>query len=164
MPELRQDAHRRLVARLRRQAEDVRRLASGLDEESLARRTISDKWSQKELVCHLGRVQQVFEGRLKAMLAQDNPAIAYYEPEGDSQFEKLVRQPASQSPAGFLADRERLGAELERLSPEQWHRRGGHPQFPDYDVHFQVEYMLHHEAHHIYEMFQRRAPLGKAPH
>lgn len=158
------DAHRRLVARLRQQAEDVRRLASELDEESLARRTSPEKWSLKELVCHLGRTQQVFEGRVEAMLAEDNPAIVSYEPEGEEEFDAMVAQPASRSLAAFLEGRARLAARLEALSAAEWHRKGRHPEFPHYDVHFQVEYMAYHEAHHIYQMFQRRIPLGKMPH
>jgi hypothetical protein len=158
------EVHRKLVARLREQAGDVRRLTSGLDEESLSRRLKPQQWSLKELVCHLWRVQQVFEGRIEAMLAQDNPAIARYDPEGDAEFERLAALPAAESLAGFLDDRARLAGRLEALSPPDWHRSGSHPEFPHYDVHFQVEYMVHHEAHHIYQMYQRRAPLGKVPH
>ena len=33
------------------------------------------------------------------------------------------------------------------------------PQYGGYDVHFCVEYLAHHEAHHIYQMLQRRSPL-----
>ena len=158
------EVHRQLVARLRRQAEDVRRFTAGLDEALLSKRVIPDKWSLKELVCHLWRGEQVFEGRIDAVLAQDNPAIASYEPDGDADFDKLVAKPAAESLAGFLADRERLAARLDGFSPADWHRPGRHPEFPDYDVHFQVEYMAHHEAHHIYQMLQRRVPLGKLPH
>ncbi len=156
--------HRRIIARLRQQAEDVQRIVSGLNEEQLAKRTVPDKWSLKELVCHLWRTQQVFDGRVNAMLGQDNPAITPYEPEGDTEFDRLVARPAADSLAGFLADRERLAARLDGLGPEQWHRAGRHPEFSHYDVHFQVEYMAHHEAHHIYQMFQQRVPLGKMPH
>src|SRR5947208_12736108 len=67
------EAHRRLVERLRQQADDVRRLTAGLDEELIAKRTVPEKWSLKELVCHLHRVQQVFGGRVETMLVQDNP-------------------------------------------------------------------------------------------
>lgn len=158
------EAHRRLVARLRQQAEDVNRITAGLDEASLAQRTIPDKWSLKELVCHLHRLQQVFEGRVDSMLAQENPEIARYDPDGDAEFEKLVSQPGKNTLAAFLERRERLAVRLEDLSPAEWHRPGRHPEFPHFDVHFQVEYMGHHEAHHIYQMFQRRVPLGKMPH
>ena len=158
------DAHRRLVERLRQQARDVHRLASGLEEQQIAQRTVPEKWSVKELVCHLRRVQNVFEERMEAMLAEDNPALASYEPEGDSEFDKLAAEPGERALAGFLEDRERFLARLEELTPAQWHRAGRHPAFPNYDVHFQTEYLAHHEAHHIYQMFERRIPLGKMPH
>jgi hypothetical protein len=158
------EAHRRLIARLRQQADDVTRIAAGLDEASLAKRTIPDKWSLKELVCHLHRVQQVFESRIASMLAQDNPAITVYSPDDDAEFEKMLSRPAKDALAAFLEDRERLAAQWEELSPGEWHRSGRHPEYPHYDVHFQVEYMVHHEAHHVYQMFQRRTPFGKMPH
>lgn len=158
------EAHRRLIARLRQQSEDVRHIAAGLDEASLAKRVIPDKWSLTELVCHLHRVQQVFEGRIDAMLSQDDPPIASYDPDGDSEFEKMVQGGGQNALAAFVADRGRVAERLEKLSPAEWHRAGRHPEFPHYDVHFQVEYMVHHEAHHIYQMFQRRVPFGKMPH
>jgi hypothetical protein len=158
------EAHRRLIARLRQQADDVIRITAGLDEASLAKRTIPDKWSLKELVCHLHRVQQVFDGRIASMLAQDNPAITVYSPDDDAEFQKMVARPAQGALAAFLEDRERLAAQWEGLSPAEWHRPGRHPEYSHYDVHFQVEYMAHHEAHHIYQMFQRRTPFGKMPH
>lgn len=164
MPADKHEAHRRLVARLRQQADDVRRLVSGLEEAPLAQRLKPAQWSLKELVCHLWRVQQVFEGRIEAMLGGENPAITSYNPEGDAEFAGLAAQPADASVAGFLEARSRLAERLETLTPSDWHRPGRHPDFPHYDVHFQVEYMVHHEAHHIYQMYQRRAPLGKLPH
>jgi hypothetical protein len=158
------EAHRQLITRLRQQADDVRRITAGLDEASLAKRTIPDKWSLKELVCHLDRVQQVFEDRINSVLAQDNPPITMYDPEGDAEFEKMVTRDGKDSLTALLESRERFARRLEKLSPAEWHRPGRHPEYPHYDVHFQVEYMIHHEAHHIYQMFQRRAPFGKMPH
>jgi hypothetical protein len=158
------EAHRKLIARLDEQSQDIRRLSSGLDDEALSRRTVPGKWSLKELVCHIWRVQQVFESRVAAMLAEDNPAIQAYNPDGDTEFERMTSLPATELLEGFLSNRRELKARLEQLTPSDWHRKGRHPDFPHYDVHFQVEYMAHHEAHHIYQMFQRRSPLGKVPH
>jgi len=158
------DLHRRLIARLLQQAEDVRRLATGLDEEKLSRRTMPGKWSLKELVCHLRRVQHVFEGRIFSMLGEENPALPPYEPEGDAEFDAMVRRPGADTLAGFLRERTLLAARLEALAPAEWHRPGHHPEYANYDVHFAVEYLAHHEAHHLYQMLQRRVPLGKLPH
>ncbi|MGC9972324.1 MAG: DinB family protein [Bryobacteraceae bacterium] len=159
-----QDTHSRLAWRLREQAHDIKRLASGLDEDSLAERTVPGKWSLKEILCHLWRVQEVFEGRIEALLTQTNPAIVPYYPEQDSEFEEKLRSTAGELLEGFLAEREQLVTLLESLSTGDWRRSGTHPEYPHYDVHFQVEYMAYHEAHHIYQMLQRRAPLGKVPH
>jgi hypothetical protein len=158
------EAHRRLITRLRQQADDVSRLTAGLDEASLAQRIAPEKWSLKELVCHLHRVQEVFERRVESMVSGENPAITSYMPDGDTEFESMVSRPAKDSIAAFLESRERLAGQWEELSPAEWHSPGRHPDFPHYDVHFQIEYMVHHEAHHIYQMYQRRVPFGKLPH
>ncbi len=157
------DPHARLVAKLREQAVEVQRLASGLNEESLAKRTIPGKWSLKELVCHLWRVQQVFEGRIQAMRAENEPVIAPYDPDTDPEFNALVAGKTAQAwLETFTADRENLAKTLEALSPAEWHRAGRHREYPHYDVQFAVEYLGHHEAHHIYQMFQRR-PVNQKP-
>ena len=156
--------HLALVERLARQAEDVRRLTSGLDDTQLATRTIPEKWSLLELVCHMWRVQQVFAGRLQAMLAEEEPALPAYSPDKDAEFERMAARPASEVRTAFLSDRDHFNARLKELSPAEWHRRGRHPAYPHYDVHFLVEYLAHHEAHHIYQLLERRAPLGPLPH
>jgi len=156
--------HARIVERLRGNAEDVTRMVAGLSEPDLARRTVADKWSVKELVCHLDRIHEVFDERVTAMLDKENPPIASYEPEGDADFDERVRRSTADTLASFLMRRERLIARLEELRPADWHRPGQHPEYPSYDVHFCVEYLGHHEAHHLYQMFQRRAPLGVIPH
>ncbi|MGH9367154.1 MAG: DinB family protein [Thermoanaerobaculia bacterium] len=158
------EAHARVVARLREQAGEVRRLVTGLDDSALSTRTDLEKWSVKELLCHLLRVQQVFEGRLDRLLSEHDPAIANYEPEEDPEFGRLVARPAERSLAEYLEGRQRLIERLAILEPRQWHRPGHHPDYPSYDVHFAMEYMAHHEAHHIYQIFQRRAPFAPAPH
>lgn len=157
------EAHRRIIARLREQAEDVRRLCADLDEAARGKRTIPDKWSVKELVCHLARVQRVFEARLDRLLSEDSPEIVSYEPEGDAEFDRMAALPSDRSLRDFLSARERLLGRLEKLAPTEWRRAGSHPEYPRYDVHFAMEYLAHHEAHHIYQMFQRRAPLAPPP-
>ena len=149
----------RLIARLREQAREIHRLASGLPENQLAQRLEAGQWSLKELVCHIWRVQQIFELRIQSMLAEDNPEIAVYEPDGDPEFERLAARPMADLLTGFSNDRQRFLKLLETIDASGWQRTGIHPEFPRYDVGFQLQYMAHHEAHHIYQMFQRRALL-----
>jgi hypothetical protein len=156
--------HLELVKRLRAQAADIRRLTSGLDETSLSTRTIPDKWSIKELVCHFRRMETVFADRFHRMVSEETIIVPYDDPEADPEFVAMKGRPTADVLAEFLADRDALCRRLEALSPAEWHRKARHPQFDHYDVHFGVEYMAHHEAHHIYQLFQRRVPFGKLPH
>lgn len=157
------DYHTRLVFRLREQEEDIRRIVAGLDEALLAAHPQPGRWSLKELVCHLWRVQEVFESRIEAMLTETNPPIEPYGPDNDREFDEKMKSPGCEIIEGLLADREELVALLESLSATDWHHRGSHPEYARYDVRFAIEYLVHHEAHHIYQAFQRRAMLAR-PH
>ncbi len=158
-----QDTTQRLLARLRDQVRDVYRLASGLSETLLAQRLEAGQWSVKELVCHLWRVQQIFQARIRAMLEENDPLIEVYEPDGDETFEQMRKRPLMEILTGLITERQSLLKLLEGLEAADWERTGRHPEFPYFNVRFQVEYMVHHEAHHIYQMYQRRALLGPPP-
>ena len=145
-----------LVARLRNQGVEIGYLTKGLDNNALSRRVLTDKWSLKELVCHLWRVQHLFDDRIEAMLTKKDPVLLPYTPDSDTDFDKLVSHDATETREAFLGDRINFTSRLEQLSSSQWHRTGQHPEYSRFDVHFQVEYMVHHEAHHIYQLFQRR--------
>ena len=158
------EAHRRLVDRFRIQASDVHRLTEGLHENHLAKRVIPDRWSLKELVCHIRRMQQVFiHDRLDVVLARDNPELAAYQPDSDPHFLELVGRPTYETVTRYLEERQRLIGRLEALSLTEWHRLGRHPVYVESDVYSLAEYCVHHEAHHIYQMFQRRALIGRVP-
>jgi hypothetical protein len=84
-------------------------------------------------------------------------------PEDDPEFDTFVRSHLGhQAIPTFLADRERFAPPLQGLSPSEWQARGRHPTYGVFDIAFQVEYMVHHEAHHVYQMFMR-LPLVRFP-
>ena len=156
--------HLALVQRLRAQAAEVQRLAAGLDEATLATRGVPGKWSMKELICHCRRMESIFGERIDRMLAEETTIVPYDNPDADEVFVALTNQPTAEVLAEYVGEREALCKKLEGLTPSEWHRKARHPQFQHFDLHFQIEYMAHHEAHHIYQLFQRRVPFGKLPH
>jgi hypothetical protein len=158
------ETHPRLVDRIRAQANDVQRLTAGLHENHLSKHVVPSRWSLKELACHLLRMQEVFVSqRLDLMLEHDNPELPAYDPDGDPRFVDLTEQATSETIASYLEDRAQLVERLKRLTPEEWHRPGRHPVYAQGDVYSLAEYLAHHEAHHIYQMYQRRALLGPVP-
>ena len=107
-------------------------------------------------------MEQVFGERFDRLLTKDNPPIVPYSPDGDEAFLALQSHPTEDVLEDYLREREALCRRLEALPPADWHRKGQHPEFEHYDVHFQAEYMAHHEAHHIYQIFQTKGAAGKA--
>jgi hypothetical protein len=165
MSDHKHEAHHRLVRKLQRQLEDVERLTANLEERELSRRVKENQWSLKELVCHLWRMQDVFAARIEAMLSHEEPPIMRYDPDTDEGFAAAMESDTSHMLEQMRQGRATLCARLEQLDGAGWHRKGKHPDFERCDVHFQAEYMAHHEAHHIYQMFQRRQAFGgKIPH
>jgi len=155
---------RRLLDRLHLQASDVHRLTKDLDEKQLARRVLPERWSLKELACHIRRVQQVFvDDRLELMLTQDSPQLLAYVPERDPRFAAMLEESAERAITGFLEERQALIERLAALAPEQWRRPGRHPTYQQIDVCSLAEYLVHHEAHHVYQLFRRRALLAPLP-
>src|SRR5258706_4360232 len=142
-PHDRQAVHARIVERLQGQVEDVTRMVAGLSEPELARRTVPDKWSVKELICHLDRIHEVFDERVEAMLGQENPKLPPYEPDGDPGFDERVRRATVDTLASFRMRRERLIARLGELRPADLHRPRQHPQEPSYDVHLCLQELTH---------------------
>src|SRR5262245_32312116 len=145
------EAHRRLVEKLEAQGEEIRRLCTGLEEDAIARRPKPETWSVKEVLAHIARMQEIFEGRLEALLTQENPPIVSYSPEKDADFPEVAAKPSAELLKLFGDGRARILARLIALEPADWHRPGAHAEYPSYDVHFCMEYMGHHEAHHIFQ-------------
>lgn len=148
-----------LVRRLSEQAEDVRRLMRGLSEEAVSARVEEKKWSLKEIVAHLYRCQKVFEARIVAMITEDNPTVTIYDPDVDPEFADVLNRSAQELVMGFVTTRALVVGQLTTYSDAEWGRPGRHPQIEDYNVEKQVEHLLYHEAHHIYEIMRRRSQL-----
>jgi uncharacterized protein (TIGR03083 family) len=153
------NSHARVIERLKSSGDEVRRLCRDLDEITVSKRTEPGKWSVKEILAHLARLQEVFEQRVDAILAKEGAPITSYDPSGDPDFERISKRSADELWKWFDEGRQRLLGKLEKLAPADWHRKGSHPDYPVYDIHFAMEYMTHHEAHHAFQMFTRRAGL-----
>src|SRR5579864_3261121 len=93
-----------LVPRLLQHASDLRRIAAGLDEAALQRRPLPSQWSIHELVCHIWRVQQLFDARIDVVLEQEEPRFESYSHENDPQFETMVASSrALETVSAFMA-------------------------------------------------------------
>ena len=72
----------RLLWNLRSLPNELQDLIGDLDEETLRWRPIPDKWSIKEIMCHLRDMErEAYLARYQRMLGEENPFLAQRRPE-----------------------------------------------------------------------------------
>jgi hypothetical protein len=106
--------------------EQLKRQLQGLDEAALHFRPAPDEWSILEIVGHMIDVGALWPGRIRQMLATDNPALAAVDPGWVRQRDYHNKQP------GFLQislaeQRAEFVEFLRMLRPAQLARTGVHP-------------------------------------
>jgi hypothetical protein len=154
--------HQKVCGQLEHQAQDLGRLTWGLTSEDLARAIVPGKWSIQEIFAHLTSFQETIARRIERTLIEDQPTLDRFRPDEDPRFEALRSRPFAETFERFNRQRSRLTLRLRKLASPDWHRVGRH-EYPNYSVHFAAEYLAWHEAHHLYQVLQRRIQIGPLP-
>ena len=102
-------------------------LLTELDEETLRWRPVPNKWSIKEIMCHLRDMERdAYLARYRRILAEDNPAL----PSVDQDKLAIERDYINQDARAALVEFKELRAStiqtLESAPAESWLRRGAH--------------------------------------
>lgn len=122
-------------------------------EEQIQRKPAPGKWSVHENLAHLGRYQEVFSDRLKAILIGNNPTFDRYLAENDPEFNRWKSYSHEELLVNFKATRRKLFNLLIELKPDQVERKGCHPRFGEMNVAWWTEFFLLHEAHHLFTIY-----------
>src|SRR3982751_6547712 len=72
------ESHEQLLGEMREHNNIFQRIAKEIPEPRLSARAGEDRWSVKEILCHLADIQTVGAGRIHKMLGEDNPLIELY--------------------------------------------------------------------------------------
>jgi hypothetical protein len=148
-----------LLARLEAQLDALALVLRGSTPEALDRRPPAGDWSAREHLAHLARHHAVFLERLRRALREDRPSLGRYRAEEDPEWPAWSALSADEAVARLRALRAELVQLVRGLGPGEAARTGLHPTFGELDVAAWLEFLLLHEAHHLYETLVR---LGEA--
>ncbi|MFY9607801.1 MAG: DinB family protein [Blastocatellia bacterium] len=117
----------RIIWNLRSLPNELDDLLNGLDEEMMRWRPIPNKWSIKEIMCHLRDMERdAYLARYTKMLTEENPAL----PNVDQDRMAVEHDYVNQDAKAALAEFKRLRAEtiqtLNDAPVEAWSRGGSH--------------------------------------
>jgi DinB superfamily len=150
-----QTAREGVAIRLQTQLDCLPTILSGVPKDALDFRPISDKWSARENLAHLGRYHEMFVDRIHRIRNEDRPLMPRYRAEEDSEWRRWAVKPTEV----VLGELHVLRSGLIRLSAgltdNELMRIAAHSRFGDMTLLQWLEFFLLHEAHHLYVIMQR---------
>ena len=148
-------------SRLQNQHTIIHQFLQGRPVDWLHEQHILGKWSVHEHVAHLGRYQEVFEERIKRVLAEDVPQFSRYDAENDPRHNEWVNLPYAILVDRLEIKRKQLSQHMLSLLPSSLGRTGSHARLGAMDIPDWTEFFLLHEAHHVYSIFRLVREFGK---
>src|SRR5262245_38131945 len=117
----------RLLWNLKSLPNELEDLLAGLDEETLRWRPIPNKWSIKEIMCHLRDMERLaYLARYRRMLAEQNPSLPNVDQDRLAFESDYINQDAMNALDEFKWLRTETVQTLQTASPEDWSRVGIH--------------------------------------
>jgi hypothetical protein len=151
------------TTRLRTQLDVLRVILAHADPLTLDRRPPSGDWSGRENLAHLARHHDVFVGRLRRILTEDEPHLGRYRAEDDPEWPTWRTLTVADAVTRLLASRRELIRLLDESAPNDFTRIGVHPVLGRMSLALWLEFLLLHEAHHLYVVFGSIRPGAPAP-
>ena len=146
------DTVRAVIDALRRAPDIVLPLVREVPLPILKRRPAPRRWSAHEHACHLAHVHGLFFDRLDYMLTHPTPVIQPYLPGDQDADDLLLQMHLDDCLETFVADRARLVARLETLSPAEWSRTANHGEYRTYSVFIMFRHLALHDFLHAYRI------------
>lgn len=151
------EALRMLAATPRR----LEKLAAAIGPNRAARKPAPDKWSAKEIICHLADCELTYGFRYRKIIAEPAPALVPFDQEAWAKNLQYQAQPLKPALAMFAALRNGHVSLLKSLPPEIWDKTGQHPDYGALTLGQIVSHLVQHDLNHIAQVERLCPPPAK---
>jgi len=124
-------------------------LLDEIPSEISSKRPQPNKWSIKELMCHLVDTELNFILRMKKIISEDKPALMPYDPEKWAKRLKYDTWDMKEAVLLFGLNRSAMSKILNNLPATAWRRTGSHEELGTVSLQFLLEDSNHHCKHHL---------------
>jgi len=128
----------------------------GITEGELDRKPDPNEWSPRMIVHHLADSEMTSAIRLRLLIASDEPEITGYD-EGRFARDLHYDRPIEASLAALKAARDSTAEILDRLTEEEWLRKGTHTESGDYGVEMWLRIYAAHGLDHANQIAAARS-------
>ncbi len=143
------DRHEEILKTLRATPVVVRALAGRAGEGVLRRRPAAGEWAIIEVVGHMADTEEHALSRVRAMISQDNPYLAPFDPEALATERHYIDLDLASEIGRLDRLRAQHLAELEALSEAGWERTGRHGQHGEMTIELYETHVAAEEVDHL---------------
>jgi len=140
---------RELAAALEAFPEELGRAVAGHPDEALSRPGRDGGWGVVEILSHLRDWEEIFLARVRAVLAEDRPALPAYDDELWAVERDYRAQDPRQAYEQFRALRAELVEVLRDLPPTAWERVGEHSAAGPVSLRWLAAQIHEHDCLHL---------------
>jgi hypothetical protein len=127
----------------------LQRLTERISSKQASARPAPDKWSAKEIICHLADCELVYGMRYRKIVAEPKPSLVPFDQDAWADNLQYRRQPLKGSLATFLALRGSNLAMLKALPKSAWNKKGQHPSYGELSLKQLVVHIADHDRNHV---------------
>ena len=127
----------------------LEKLAAAIGPGRATKKPAPDKWSAKEIICHLADCELVYGIRYRKILAEPSPALVPFDQEAWARNLLYQAQPLKSALATFAALRNGHVSLLRSLPPEDWDKTGQHQEYGALTLGQIVSHLVQHDFNHI---------------
>ena len=152
-----------LIERYKAGPDVVDAALAGITPAELDSRPDPSEWTAREVVHHLADSEMTSAIRLRRLIAEEEATIVGYD---EAEFARRLfygDRPIEASVEAFRAARRTTAQILERLSEEQWERRGHHSESGAYGVETWLEIYAAHAHDHAAQIMRARTSAAAFP-
>ncbi|MDX2180769.1 MAG: DinB family protein [Bryobacteraceae bacterium] len=146
-----------LLERFRRGGELVAMATTGAAGPELDFKPSPDRWSVRQIVCHLADSEQVGAMRFRQTLAEDNPTIQWYDEAAWAEKLDYARRKISQAVETFRRARSENFELIKELPEEAWSRPAMHSKYGPTTLGGLLENYAKHAEGHVMQIREVRA-------
>jgi hypothetical protein len=130
----------------------VERLAGGATAKQEASRPSPEKWSAREIVCHLADCELVYGQRYRKIIAEPGAALVAFDQDAWAGNLQYRAQPVKGTLAVFKALRGGNIALFKRIPRAAWNQAGNHPHYGVLTLRQLVVHMADHDRNHLAQL------------
>ena len=152
-----------LIHRYLAGSELLKSVVSRAGENQLDLHPVPERWSIRQVVCHLADFEIVYADRIKRVLAEDNPTLFGGDPEQFAAALAYDKRCVANELLLISSIRHQIASILQQADLEDYQRTGVHSEAGPLTLETLLERVTDHIPHHVRFIEEKLAAMSAAP-